>query len=53
MVVHAFNPSPQKPEQVDLFEFEDSQGFTEKFCLKETKPRQNIKFLGLRRWLSW
>jgi hypothetical protein len=46
MVVQTFNPALKRQRQVDLWvqgqpglqsEFQDSQGYTEKFCLKKKK----------------
>jgi hypothetical protein len=46
VVAHTFNPSTWEAEAVDFWvrgqpalqsEFQDSQGYTEKFCLKKPK----------------
>ena len=50
VVAHAFNPSNWEVEQADFWvrgqpglqsEFQDSQGYTEKTCLKKTKTKTN------------
>ena len=53
MVAHAFNPSTREVEQADFWvrgqpglqsEYQDSQGYTEKPCLKkQTKQENTIK----------
>jgi hypothetical protein len=40
-VAHAFNPSRGRGRQIS--EFQDSQGYTEKPCLKKPKKQQNKK----------
>jgi hypothetical protein len=48
VVAHAFNPSTQEAEAGGFLssglqsEFQDSQGYTEKPCLKKTKQQQNF-----------
>jgi hypothetical protein len=44
MVAHAFNPSTQEAE-AGGFEFQDSQGYTEKPCLKKKKKKKKVLFL--------
>jgi hypothetical protein len=65
VVAHAFNPSTWEAEAGgflslrpawSMSEFQDSQGYTEKHCLKN-KTKQNKRFhynkmRGLERWLS-
>ena len=52
MVAHAFNPSTQRQRQADFWvqgqpglqsEFQDSQGYTEKLCLKKQKQNHKTK----------
>jgi hypothetical protein len=52
MVAHVFNPSPGRQRQVDFWvrgqlslqsEFQDSQAYTEKPCLKKTKQTNKQK----------
>jgi hypothetical protein len=53
VVVHAFNSSPWEQRQVDLCEFkaslvyraelQDSQGYTEKYCLKKQNEQNKTK----------
>lgn len=41
VVAHAFNPTLRRQRQADFFEFEDSKGYKEKICLKNTALKQN------------